>query len=168
MKIRVLFSRPYALGELSKLILWSEKTPFSHVSMLMEDGNVYEAVYPEYWGIAFHEWNKYNEVVKSVDFKVTDEEYEAVAAKIKELIGKRYSFLQLLLIQMENISKKIIKPIGEMIGAIKLNNNRMLICTESCILLLMQIGLKYSGSRDTISLNDFDSIVSQFKKERIK
>lgn len=166
MKITVVFSDRTDGAVGSKLIKWFEKTDFSHVSVLFEDSYIYEAVYPRYHKIMISDWLKYNKIIKMYSFDVDFKDYVEAHYVATKLIGKVYSVSQLALIFLENSFKKTIKPISDVLGAIKLNNNRQLICTESVILILKQIGLKYDGSNDTISLNDFDSIVSKFKQEK--
>lgn len=167
MIISVLFSDRKDSMPGPKLIKWFEKTDFSHCAMLI-NGVVCEAVYPKYRKIDYNIWKDYNSVIKQIDFEVDEKELADVMKAVDSLVGKRYSVAQLALIFSENIIKQSTRSIGEMIGRLKINNNRRLICTESVIRILKEIGLKHEGSYDTISLNDFDSIVSKFKKERGK
>ena len=166
MKIKVLYSakRKFKIG--AELIKLFECTNYEHVSILMEDGCIYEAVLPSYRKISFFEWSRENIVKKEIVFDVSELEYSKAVERIKSMIGIKYSVMQLGLIFVENIAKIFIRPLGNIISHINLNNNRSLICTEAVLMVLKEIGLKFGESRDTISLRDFGLIVSQFKKER--
>ena len=168
MKITVVFSDRKEKALLTELIKWEEKTNYSHVSIMFEDSYIYEAVYPYFRRIHVNEWLKYNAIIKTITFDVPLFDYNNAHAKAMSLLGTKYSFAQLGLIYIENSFKRVLCPIGDKFESIKLNNNRRLICTESDLVILKEIGLKYKGSRDTISLNDFDSIVSKFKEEKYK
>ena len=68
MKIKVLYSakRKFKIG--AELIKLFECTNYEHVSILMEDGCIYEAVLPSYRKISFFEWSRENIVKKEIVF----------------------------------------------------------------------------------------------------
>jgi hypothetical protein len=165
MKIKVVYSDRLDGMIGAKFIKWFEKTDYSHVGILFEDSYMYEAVYPTFQRIHINDWLKHRKIVKVIELEALMFDYNNAHHKAMSLIGTKYGVFQLGLIFAENILKRAGSPLGEAIGNVKLKNKQLL-CTESNLVILKQIGVKFKGSIDTISLNDFDSIVSKFKQER--
>lgn len=154
MKIIVLCSRKkkgITIG--SKLIMLSEKLPFSHVAYLFEDDGkqwVSESVYPKSRTIPLETWCEHYEIVTmfSIDLNWSREEFKRVNPTLD---GIEYSLIQVFWAGVEKIDRIFARLINRM----RINGRKALICTERLALVLESSNtFKFQSSLDTLSLTE--------------
>lgn len=107
------------------LIMCGERLDFSHAALLI-DGWVYESIFPLSKKSPLGGWLLTYEIVETYKFEVPLENVDLIKLDCEELMGKRYSQFQIVLVALSLLSKSI----ENYFSRIKWNGRKFLICTE--------------------------------------
>jgi hypothetical protein len=113
----------------ARLIEWVDGTDFSHVEIVKvvddnwKDADSYGSVFSRSRKIKLSELKKHYEIKDAVELAVCVEKPDAI---LESLMGKLYSFLQILLTGVNLITKASIS----WLPYVKVNLSKALICTE--------------------------------------
>lgn len=100
-QISIVFSKHTAFNPFSSLIMLGLKTPFSHCSVKMVDGDTGLVVYYQASGLAVNcvsevEFLSKETIISERDFQVSDEVYKAGKTFAINQLGKPYDILAIL------------------------------------------------------------------------
>jgi hypothetical protein len=158
----LLSRRKSSLSIGSKIIMWAEKTNFSHSAILI-NGFVYEAVFPKARSISFVEWSRHNQVVHLYAPITCPEQIVKIEKELSEWVGYRYSVIQVFIIGLGLVKKSW----DRILSRLHLNGRKYLICTELCGEVLQNnFGVTFDEKLDTLSVRDVFSTLNFLKDER--
>lgn len=131
----------------------SEGTDFNHVAVL-DNGMVYEAVYPESRSMSFVEWNNHFRIKKVYGIKMSEAKYNAFMSEVKFNVPKKYSIWQCFLIWLCNSVGVLENYIEKIIW----NGNKAMICSELVAWPMQQVlGYKFAESLDTVGMDEIEA-----------
>lgn len=134
----------------SKLIMYVEEISFSHVSIEV-NGHVYESVWPKSRKISLSNWEKKYQSVETVEIETTLFQDDLLEQDMSEMIGVRYSIMQLFWIGVGIL----FEPISAYISERNLNGSRFLICTEFVgSILENHFDVEFKEQKDMLSVGD--------------
>ena len=134
----ILSKRKNPLMIISWIIRFIEGTQYSHCAMCIEENGieyVYESTMPKGRKILKSEWDKIYEPVYSYHFMLTDEQRHDALSILQSIVGKPYSYFQLLLILLELCSSAV----KNFIRYLEFNGESRQICTETIAIMLNRV-----------------------------
>lgn len=151
-RLRFLFAKKKGRWPIGSWILMkSENIGFSHCAIEI-DGYVYESVWPKSRALFLDEWLKKYEIVYQKVVEKDELQIDEIRNDIqKNLMGKRYSIGQLILIGVGFIWDDF----QASTQAKDWNGSRRLICTELLAIIANKyFGVEFNEKLDTISLSE--------------
>lgn len=139
-----------------------EGTSSSHTAVLF-NGIVYEAVIPRSRAVMFYAWKDLFDTTEKITVEVPEYLKKDVTSFLNDLIRKRYSIPQLILI----LGLRILGPIDFIIRRKKINEKNALICTE----ILSRLIDNFSESikvedHDIIGIREALELAKEFKQKQ--
>jgi|GEM_PF-3756513 len=157
-------NRKWYKKPVSNLLMFFEKTNFSHSSILINDGAyqyMFESVAPISQRIMLEEWVKHYEIVDSIKIDSSFLKSDSSYIFLYSMLGRPYSFKQIFYIAIGIINEAFLHKIKW----VDINSKKAMICTE---LVARFLKYKYDvylyKSPDLMGLNDIKVIFNIMKK----
>lgn len=143
------------------LIKWIDKSKSGHFAILLDTdftSNIFEAVSPKVREIKLDDWIKQYDAQSFTCFEVPEHKRADVIYWLKNMVGIRYGYGQVLLIGFFCIFKKL----ASIIPKVNLNYKSAVICTELGSRFIEKfLDYPLNKSHDEIGINDMEKIIEK-------
>lgn len=133
-----------------------EGVDFNHVAIQLEDGFVYEAIWPKSRKVMVYKWKRKFKLINTYEVDVTESQYEKIEKIIKKQVGVSYSLWQCTMIYVA----QSVSLLQEKIESTNWNGWKALICSEFVARPFVDVlGYKFDQGLDSVGMDEIEQMI---------